>query len=54
MDEQTIEYLQDLIERTAQAGNSREGIEKFLASLRRQFVFDNVAVYLQDEKTSSL
>src|SRR5262245_20166704 len=54
MDDQTIEYLQDLIERTSQAGNSRDGIEKFLASLRRQFVFDNVAVYLQDEKTGSL
>ena len=54
MDDQTIEYLQDLIERTSQAGNARDGIEKFLASLRRQFVFDNVAVYLQDEKTVSL
>ena len=54
MDDQTIEYLQDLVERTSQAGNAREGIEKFLASLRRQFVFDNVAVYLQDEKTGSL
>ena len=54
MDDQTIEYLQDLIERTSQAGNARDGIEKFLASLRRQFVFDNVAVYLQDEKANSL
>jgi signal transduction histidine kinase len=54
MNDQTLEYLQDLIERTAQAGNSREGIEKFLASLRRQFVFDNVAVYLQDDRTGTL
>jgi two-component system sensor histidine kinase KdpD len=54
MDDPTLEYLQDLIERTAQAGNARDGIEKFLASLRRQFVFDNVAVYLQDDKTGTL
>ena len=54
MDEQALEYLQDLIERTAHGGNSREAIEKFLASLRRQFVFDNVAVYLHDEKSTSL
>ncbi|HUG35003.1 MAG TPA: ATP-binding protein [Anaerolineales bacterium] len=54
MDDQTLEYLQELIERTAQAGNSRDTIEKFLASLRRQFVFDNVAVYLQDERTGAL
>jgi len=54
MDENTLEYLQDLIERTAQAGNTHDGIAKFLASLRRQFVFDNVAVYLHDEKTDSL
>jgi hypothetical protein len=41
-----------LIERTAQ-GNARDTVEKFLASLRRQFVFDNVAVYLHDEKTGA-
>jgi len=39
---------------TAQAGNSRGSIEKFLASLRKQFVFDNVALYLQDESTGAL
>jgi signal transduction histidine kinase len=54
MDDPTLEYLQDLIERTSQAGNARDGIEKFLASLRRQFVFDNVAVYLHDDKTGAL
>jgi two-component system sensor histidine kinase KdpD len=54
MDGQTLEYLQDLIERAAQTGGLRDGIEKFLASLRRQFVFDNVAIYLHDEKTGAL
>ena len=54
MDRQTLEYLQELMQSTAQAGNSRGAIEKFLASLRKQFVFDNVAVYLQDESTGAL
>lgn len=54
MDSQTLQYLNELIQIAAQAGNSRGTIEKFLASLRKQFVFDNVAVYLQDERTASL
>lgn len=54
MDSQTLEYLNELIQIAAQAGNSRGAIEKFLTSLRKEFVFDNVAVYLQDERTASL
>lgn len=54
MDFQTLEYMQELMQSTAQAGNSRGTIEKFLASLRKEFVFDNVAVYLQDETTGAL
>ena len=52
--DQTLENLQELIQITAQAGNSRGAIETFLASLRKQFVFDNVAVYLQGETAGSL
>ena len=54
MDNQTLEFLNELVRIAAQAGNSRGTIEKFLASLRTQFVFDNVAVYLYDERTGSL
>jgi two-component system sensor histidine kinase KdpD len=54
MNSQTVEYLHELIQIAAQAGNSRGAIEKFLTSLRKEFVFDNVAVYLQDERTASL
>jgi len=32
----------------------RAAVARFLATLREQFVFDNVAVYLQDEKTNLL
>lgn len=54
MDSEMLEYLHGLIQIAAQAGNSRGTIEKFLTTLRKQFVFDNVAVYLQDERTASL
>lgn len=54
MDKPTLDYLNELIQIAAQAGNSRGTIEKFLAALRKQFVFDNVAVYLQDERSASL
>ena len=54
MDRQTLDFLNELIRIAALAGNSPGTIEKFLTSLRSQFVFDNVAVYLFDERTASL
>jgi signal transduction histidine kinase len=51
MDTQTLSYLQELMHTTAQGGTSRTATEKFMLALRREFVFDNVAVYLQDEST---
>jgi signal transduction histidine kinase len=35
-------------------GTSRDAIEKFMLTLRKEFVFDNVAVYLQDDETQML
>ncbi len=54
MDNQTLTYLQELMQVTAYAGNSRDAIEKFLLKVREQFLFDNVAVYVQDSVTQSL
>ena len=54
MDSQTLEYLYELTQLAALTGNSRGDIEKFLTVLRKQFVFDNVAVYLHDERSASL
>jgi signal transduction histidine kinase len=54
MDYKTLEYLQELMLITAFADNSRPLIERFLQTLREQFVFDNVAVYVYDESTQSL
>jgi signal transduction histidine kinase len=54
MERQTLNFLNKLIHIAAQAGNSRGTIEAFLTSLRAEFVFDNVAVYLHDPRTASL
>ena len=35
-------------------GTSRGAIEKFMVTLRKEFVFDNVAVYVQDDATGIL
>ena len=35
-------------------GTSRNAMEKFMLALRKEFVFDNVAVYLQDASTQML
>jgi len=54
MDERAFSYIHELIKTALEAGDSRASIESFLANLRQQFVFDNVAVYLQDERSSTL
>lgn len=54
MDNLTLEFLQSLIQIAAQADAARDSIEKFFVAFRRQFVFDNVAVYLHDERSASL
>ena len=38
----------------ARSDDSRENIEKFIVALRKEFVFDNVAVYLQDKGAQNL
>ena len=54
MDHQSFTYVNGLIRALNGRGDSRVVIEGFLAVLRREFVFDNVAAYLQDEKTDAL
>jgi signal transduction histidine kinase len=54
MDHQSFSYVNGLIRALNGRGDSRTVIESFLAVLRREFVFDNVAAYLQDEKTDAL
>src|SRR5215204_5295018 len=54
MDISMLAYLSELLQTTLQSGQVRPTLEQFLIALRKGFVFDNVAVYLQDEKSSTL
>jgi signal transduction histidine kinase len=54
MDSQTLSYLLELMQIAAQLDNSRGALEKFMLALRQEFVFDNVAIYLQDRSTQVL
>src|SRR5690554_4866473 len=54
MDSETLSYLNELMQIAVQSDNSRRSVEKFILALRKEFVFDNVAVYLQDRVTQNL
>lgn len=54
MDTHAFSYIQELMKTALEVDDPRASIEKFLSTLRQQFVFDNVAIYLQDEKTHTL
>ena len=54
MDSQTLSYLLELMQIASQSDRSRAAIEKFMLALRQEFVFDNVAIYLQDRTTEVL
>jgi two-component system sensor histidine kinase KdpD len=54
MDNHTLSYLQELMQIAARLDGSRNAIEKFMVALRKEFVFDNAAMYLQDDETQNL
>jgi signal transduction histidine kinase len=54
MDNQSFSYVNELLKAINGKGDIRLVIENFLAVLRREFVFDNVAAYLQDAETGTL
>jgi len=54
MDMQAFSYVNELLTALNKDNDSRAVIENFLAVLRREFVFDNVAAYLQDGQTGIL
>jgi signal transduction histidine kinase len=54
MDNHTLSYLQELMQTAGHVRPARGLLEKFMLTLRKEFVFDNVAVYLQDESTQIL
>jgi two-component system sensor histidine kinase KdpD len=54
MDSTTLSYLQELMQIATYGGTSRDSLQKFMVTLRKEFVFDNVAVYLHDESSQML
>ena len=54
MDSHTLSYLQELMQIATRSDDVRGNVEKFIVTLRKEFVFDNVAVYLQDKVTQNL
>ena len=54
MDSLTLSYLQELMRIATRSNDLRANVEKFIIALRKEFVFDNVAVYLQDKATQNL
>ena len=54
MDTQAFSYVNDLLTVLNKDNDSRAVVENFLAVLRREFVFDNVAAYLQDGGSGTL
>jgi two-component system sensor histidine kinase KdpD len=54
MDNSTLTYLQELMLVASQAGNSRNTLEQLVTALRKEFVFDNIAIYIQDESGRAL
>ena len=54
MDAQAFSYVNELLTALNKDNDSRTVVENFLAVLRREFVFDNVAAYLQDDENGTL
>jgi signal transduction histidine kinase len=49
MDDSTLRDLHELTQIASRPENLRSALEQFLTELRKNFVFDNVAVYIQEE-----
>ena len=54
MDTQTVSFINSLMKIITERGDTRTVVERFLTALRKEFVFDNVAAYLQDTETGTL
>ncbi len=54
MDAQTVSFVNELLRIINGQDETRLTIEKFLTALRREFVFDNVAAYLQENESGAL
>jgi len=54
MDLQTLSFLHDVFEKVQQQSDWKAALDTLFVSLRDSFVFDNVAIYLEDPQTKGL
>jgi signal transduction histidine kinase len=54
LDSRTLAYIQTLVQIASMNDDWRVALDKLLVALRAEFVFDNTAIYMVDEKTSGL
>jgi signal transduction histidine kinase len=54
LDPKTLAYIQTLVQAASMTDDWKAGLDKFLITLRSEFVFDNVAIYEVDPATMSL
>lgn len=54
MDLQTLDYLDLLTETVVQSEDWKSALDSIIASLRKQLVFDNIAIYILDDGTHSM
>jgi two-component system sensor histidine kinase KdpD len=54
MDISMLSYFNELMQIASQVGQSRDSLEQLITTLRREFVFDNVAVYFPEQTSEAL
>lgn len=54
LDARTLAYIQTLVQAASMNDDWKIALDKLLVALRAEFVFDNAAIYMVDQATSSL
>jgi signal transduction histidine kinase len=54
LDTRTLSRIHSALQAVLRAGDWKEGLDRLLASLRADFVYDNVAIYLLDSQNNGL
>lgn len=54
LDHKTLAYVQTLVQNATMTDDWQSALDKVLVNLRTEFVFDNVAIYMDDSTTDSL
>ena len=54
LDPRTLAFFHKLVKATTTSKEWKEALDKLLSALRKEFVFDNVAIYLIDDITQTL